>query len=398
MAARQESAQSGFVHLILATVAITICFMVWGAISPLAPTFRDLYGLSSVQVGLLVAVPVLLGSIARVPLGLLADRYGGRTVFTVLLVTLVVPTGLAGFADSFAELLALSFFLGLAGASFAVGVPFVSHWFPPERQGFALGVYGIGTVGTALAGFMAPRVADAYGWRWVFWSLVPLLVVMALVFWALARDAPTSMPRRQIPLAEQFAVFRARPVAWILALFHFVCFGGFVAISMYLPTLLVSEYGLSSTEAATRAASFILVATLARPVGGYLADRWGGSPLLNVVFLIVAFFAIILAFEPGLPVVTVVFLGMGLALGLGGGAVFELVPELFPQHVGTVGGLVATAGGLGGFFPPILMSIVYDQTGSYAIAYMLLSEFALACLLVNVLVLQRGWSLLQAGD
>lgn len=395
--ARQES-QSGFIHLTLATVAFAVCFIVWGLISPLAPTFRDLYQLSSTQVGLLVAVPVLLGSVARLPLGLLADRYGGRLVFSVLLLALVVPAGLAGGTNSFAGLLGVSFFLGIAGASFAVGVPFVSRWFPPERQGFALGVYGMGNIGTAIAGFMAPRVADGLGWRWTFWLLVPLLIVMALVFWTLARDAPSSAPPRNVSLAERFVVFRQRPVAWVLALFYFVTFGGFVAISVYLPTLLVDEFDLSSTDAATRAAVFVLVATLTRPVGGYLADRWGGSPLLNAVFLVVAAFAIVLAFEPRLIIITVAFLGIGMMLGLGSGAVFKLVPGLFPQQAGIVTGLVGTAGGLGGFFPPLLMGSVYDQTGSYAIGYMLLSEFALACLIVNLLVLQRGASLLHAED
>src|SRR5690606_5727590 len=137
-----------------------VCFMVWGLIAPLAPTFRDLYGLSSTQVGFLVAVPVLLGSVARLPLGMLTDRYGGRLVFTVLMVSLIAPAFVAGFMDSYGGLLAVSFFLGLAGASFAVGVPFVSRWFPPQRQGFALGVYGVGNIGTAVASFMAPRVAD----------------------------------------------------------------------------------------------------------------------------------------------------------------------------------------------------------------------------------------------
>ena len=392
----EGKSQGGLAALILSTTMFAVCFMVWGLIAPLAPRFRDLYDLSSTQVGLLVAVPVLLGSIARLPLGLLTDRYGGRLVFTVLLTSLIAPAFVAGLTDSYTGLLAVSFFLGVAGASFAVGVPFVSRWYPPERQGFALGIYGMGNIGTAIASFAAPRLADEFGWRWAFWIFVPILAVSALAFWSLARNAPSLGPPQSLPLSQRFAVFRERPISWVLALFYFVTFGGFVAIAVYLPTLLVDQYDLSTTDAATRAAGFVVVATLARPAGGILADRWGGSPVLNAVFLVVALFAIVLAFEPGLITITVAFLGIGLMLGVGNGAVFKLVPEYFPGQAGIVTGLVGAAGGLGGFFPPLLMGVVYDTTSSYAIGYMLLSEFALVCLIINLLVLQRRASMLRS--
>jgi NNP family nitrate/nitrite transporter-like MFS transporter len=387
--------------LILATLAFAVSFMVWGLIAPLAPTFRDLYGLSATQVGFLVAVPVVLGSLARFPLGIVADRYGGRIVFTALLLGLILPVIVAALTDSFVSLVAVSFFLGLGGASFAVGVPFVSRWFPPERQGFALGVYGMGNIGVAISGFVAPRLADAESWRWAFWLQVPLLVATALAFWLLGRNAPGPAPQ-PLSVSARLAVFREQPLTWVLALFYFVTFGGFVAISVYLPTLLTDEYDLTKTDASTRAAIFVVLATLARPVGGILADRIGGTPILNWTFLVVAAFAIVLAFEPGIWVITVAFLAIGAMLGLGNGAVFKLVPEYFPRQAGTVTGLVGAAGGLGGFFPPLLMGVVQDATGSYAIGYMLLSEFALICLIVNVLVLQRGAELLttprEAGD
>lgn len=381
-------------NLVLATVAFALCFAVWSLLAPLAPLFQKLYRLSATEVGLLVAVPVVLGSLARLPLGLLADRYGGRLVFTVLMLALLGPVGLAGLTGSYTTLLGVSFFLGVAGASFAVGVPFVSRWFPPERQGIALGIYGMGNIGTALSNFIAPRLADALGWQAVFWLFLPALLALALVYWLVGRDAPAPPAPRQ-PLTARFAVFRRRPVSWVLALFYFVTFGGFVAISIYLPILLVSQYGLTRTDAAARAAGFVILATLARPLGGYLADRWGGPPLLNTVFLVVAGLAIVLAFEPGILGITIAFLGIALFLGLGNGAVFKLVAEFFPREAGTVTGLVGAAGGLGGFFPPLLLGVVRDATGSYAISFMLLSEFALLCLIVNVLVLQRRAELLE---
>lgn len=382
--------------LALATLAFTLCFAVWGLIAPLAPLFRELYRLSGTEVGLLVAVPVLLGSLARIPLGLLTDRFGGRLVFSVLLLALVVPTALAGLTSSFGALLAVSFLLGIAGASFAVGVPFVARWFPPERQGFALGVYGMGNVGTAIASSLAPRLAADYGWPTVFWGFVPVLVILAAVFWLLARDAPGERPRGS--LTERLAIFRRAPVAWVLALFYFVTFGGFVAISVYLPTLLVDAYRLDRADAGLRTAGFVALATLARPLGGVLADRWGGTPILNTVFLVVAAFAIVLAFGPGMPIITVAFLGIAFLLGLGNGAVFKLVAEHFPRETGVVTGLVGAAGGLGGFFPPLVMGAVRDATGNYAIGFMLLSEFALVCLIVNLLALQRRAVVLMPGE
>jgi NNP family nitrate/nitrite transporter-like MFS transporter len=381
----------------LATLAFAISFAVWGLIAPLAPQFRALYDLSATEVGLLVAVPVVLGSLARIPLGLLADRYGGRLTFTGLLVVLLVPTALAGLAASYGTLLAVSFFLGLAGASFAVGVPFVARWFPPAQQGLALGIYGMGNVGTAIASFAAPRLAAGGGWPLAFWVWLPVLAAMGVLFGLAGRDAPGFRGQSQ-PLGERVAVLRRRPMVWLLCLFYFVTFGGFVAIGVYLPTLLVSEYGLTPTDAGGRAAGFVAVATLARPLGGLLADRWGGPPVLNAVFLVVAALAVVLAFGPGMVIITVAFLGIAAMLGLGNGAVFKLVAEHFPRETGTVTGLVGAAGGLGGFFPPLVMGLVRDVTGAYAIGFMLLSEFALVCFTINVLALQRRADVLVPGD
>lgn len=383
--------------LALATGALALGFAVWTLLSPLAPTFRDLYALSATEVGLLVAVPVILGSLARIPLGLLTDRFGGRLVFSVMLLLLVIPVALAGLADSYGSLLAVGVLLGLGGALFAVGVPFVAGWFPPERRGFALGLYGMGNVGTAVSALVAPRVAEAAGMPWAFWLWIPLLVAMAALFWLAGRNAPGFQPL-VTPVGQRFAVFRSEPLSWVLALFYFVTFGGFVAIGAYLPTLLVSEFGLERADAAARTSGFVVLATLARPLGGFLADRLGGAPVLNVAFGVVAAFAIVLAFNPGMVAITAAFLGSAWTLGLGNGAVFQLVAERFPRQAGVVTGLVGAAGGLGGFFPPLLMGFVRDVTGTYAIGWMLLSEFALVCLLVNVLVLQQRARLLLPRD
>jgi len=373
--------------LVLGTLAFTLCFSVWGLIAPLAPLFRESYGLSATQVGLLVAVPVILGSLLRIPAGLLTDRFGARLVFPVLIASLVVPLALAALSRSYGGLLAAGFLLGISGASFAVGIPFVAAWFPPERQGFALGIYGMGNIGTAVAAIVAPRLAAGPGWPYAFWVFVPLTVGFALVFWLVARESPRFAPRAG-RLVDRTRVLVERPVAWVLVLFYFVTFGGFVAMGNFLPALLVGSYALTPADAGARTAGFVLGATLARPLGGWIADRWGGTRTLNLVFVLEALFAIVLAFEPGMVGITIGFLGSALALGIGNGAVFKLVAELFPKETGTLAGVVGAAGGLGGFFPPIVLGIVRDLTGSYAIAFMLLSEFSLACLIVNLLALQ----------
>lgn len=377
---------SAWVALVLATFSMVVGFAVWSLLAPLAPLFRQQWGLSATETGVLVAVPVILGSLVRIPLGIVTDRFGGRLVFTVFLFFLVVPLLLAGLAPSYGVLLGVAFVLGIAGAVFAIGVPFVARWFPPARQGMALGIYGMGNIGTAVAALVAPSIAGSFGWPFAFWLFVPVVLVMGALVYLFARDAPgvrpvVSLSARLVPLRQ--------PTAWVLSLFYFLTFGGFVAISVYLPTFLVDAFGLERGDAASRAAGFVVLATLARPIGGTLADRWGGAAVLNATFIVVGLLPIILAFQPGIALITVSFLGMAAALGLGNGAVFKLVAEAFPRETGTVTGLVGAAGGLGGFFPPILMGLVRDATGAYSIGFMLLSEIALGCLIVNLLVMQR---------
>ncbi|MCL5960192.1 MAG: MFS transporter [Chloroflexi bacterium] len=374
------------VALALATVAFTLCFAVWGLIAPLAPQFKEMYDLSSTEAGILVAVPVLLGSLARIPVGLLTDRYSARIVFTALLLFLLIPTLLIGFANSYPLLLFWGFWLGTAGSTFAIGVPYVAQWFPPAQQGFALGIYGMGNIGTALSSFLAPMVSTAYSWPTVFWLFLPALLLMAVIFALFGREA--APPAQLEPIGTRLKAL-TRPLVWILTLFYCITFGGFVALSIYLPTFLVDTFGLMKADAGARTAGFVIVATLTRPVGGLLSDRWGGGRVLTWIFVVIAALAVVLAFGPEMRLATVAFLGIAASLGLGNGAVFKLVSQYYPTEVGTVTGLVGAGGGIGGFFPPIVMGFVRDATGSFAIGFMLLSEFALAALILNLSVIQR---------
>ncbi len=369
--------------LALATVAFTACFYAWSLLGPLGPDLQDRLGLSDLQLSAAVAVPVLLGSLARVPMGMLTDRYGARLVFGALMAwTLVSLIALAIWHDSFPVVIVLGFLLGFGGASFAVGVPFVSRWYPPERQGFALGIYGMGTGGTVLAGLTAPAIADAWGMAAPFLVAAGLLAVVAAWFVASARNPPTPRPHAASALAP-LAVFRTSGRAWALTLFYFLMFGGFVAMFLYLPKLLTGVYDLSKADAGARAAGFALLAVLARPVGGTLSDRVGADRVLRWSFVATAVLAVALAatYEHIAPL-TVLCLSLAVAFGLGAGAVFKLVAAWFPQEVGAVTGVVGAAGGLGGFFPPLVMAAVKSATGGYGLGFLLLAAVAGVCLAV----------------
>jgi NNP family nitrate/nitrite transporter-like MFS transporter len=318
----------------------------------------------------------------RIPLGWLTDRLGGRTVFTSLLAFTPLPLiALAIWHDSLGVLLVFGFLLGFAGASFAVGVPFVNGWYAAERQGFALGIYGMGMGGTTVAGLTAPRIADRWGLSAPFWVAAVVTIAMAVVFALLARDAapPGSGPRAGMFAA--LAVFRSSGRAWALTLFYFLAFGGFVAMFLYLPKLLTGVFDLSKSDAGARAAGFALLAVVARPTGGWLSDRVAARQVLTASFTTVAVLALVLAatYESIVPL-TICCLVMAVALGLGTGAVFKLVPEWFPDRVGAVTGVVGAAGGLGGFFPPLVMGAVKSATGGYGVGFVLMALVALICL------------------
>lgn len=360
-------------HLALGTISFGICFAAWGLMSAFAPAFRKALHLSSTQTALLVAVPVLLGSLARLPVGMLADRLGGRLVFATLMLVSAVPVALVPFANSYQQLIVTGFFLGLAGASFAVGVGYVSRWFAMERQGSALGVYGLGNIGQSAAVFLGPVLAAVIGQQKVFWGVAAALAAWAIVFALAARNAPsTSRPKSG---REMVSVLAHAPLSWALAAFYFLTFGGFVAFSIYLPTLLRDQFGLSAADAGFRAAGFVVLATVMRPVGGWLSDRIGGARVLGAVFVGIGLFSLLLAWPQILPF-TVGALGCSTLLGLGNGAVFQLVPRFFPVERATVTGLVGAMGGLGGFFPPLLLGAFRDRIGAVWPGFLLLSATA----------------------
>jgi nitrate/nitrite transporter NarK len=366
--------------LALGTISFTLSFAAWGLVGGLASVFTELYSLTASETAFLVAVPVLLGSLARLPMGMLTDRYGGRAMFTLLLVLSALACWLVPQTTSYRSLVAAAFFIGLAGSSFAIGVAFVSRWTPADRQGTALGLYGLGTAGQSVAVFGGPLIAGWMGWEATFRGMGLLLLIWAAVFVALARNS--SRTTAATTVSAMVRVLRHEPTAWLLGGFYFLTFGGFVAFSIYLPTLLRTQFSLSPADAGFRAAGFVVLATAMRPVGGWLADRIGGAQVMSWVLGGVALFALLMSWPAMMPF-TVGALGCAVLMGLGNGAVFKLVPERFPTQTGTVTGLVGALGGLGGFFPPLLLGAFRDTIGVLWPGFALLSATALALRAAN---------------
>ena len=370
----------------LATLGFALNFWAWALLSPLGPRLRDSLNLTSFQQALIVAVPVVVGSLGRIPVGALTDRYGGRIMFPVVSLTTIVPVlflGLAGHS-SLGALLVGGFFLGIAGTAFAVGVPFVNAWFPPERRGLAVGVFGAGMGGTAISALTTVKLVNAHGMATPFVITAIALGAYAVIAALLLRDAPgRTMPTES--LGKRLASTVRLPVTWRASVLYAVGFGGYVAFSVYLPTYLKNAYALTQSDASNKMAGFVLLAVVMRPVGGWLSDRVQPAHVLAGAFTVVAITAFIQSSTPGLsPAGTIAFLAMAAALGAASGAVFALVAQQAPANkVGSVTGVVGAAGGLGGFIPPLVMGSVYGHLGSYAAGLLALAVVAVIVLLLS---------------
>lgn len=384
---------SSSTQLALATVGFAVNFWAWALISPLGKTYGVEYSLSAVEQSVLVAVPVIVGSVGRIPVGALTDRLGARLMFPLVSALTTVPVLFVGLiADSYAALLVGGFLLGLGGTTFAVGVPFVNAWFAPERRGTALGIFGVGMGGTAVSSFTTVPLADAFGRSAPFVLVAVILAVFAVASWFLLRDAPGRTAGAAGGMwARTWSTLKI-PATLQLSWLYAVGFGGFVAFSVYLPTFLANAYDLSAADAAARTAGFVVLAVVMRPIGGMLSDRLGPVNVSLWCFSAVTLLAAVVAFRPGLvPVGTLAFLGLAAALGASSGATFALVAKVAPgDKVGAVTGVVGAAGGLGGFVPPLVMGAVYQFDGHYGVGFALLAATGLATLLFTLGPVRRG--------
>ncbi|WP_349897846.1 MFS transporter [Parafrigoribacterium soli] len=380
--------------LALATAGFAVNFWAWALLSPLGPLFRatgTLGKLSEADVALLVAVPVIVGSLGRIPVGALTDRFGGRVMFSIVSAVTIIPVlfiGLLGL-NSYGALLVGGFFLGIGGTTFAVGVPFVNAWFPPERRGLAVGIFGAGMGGTAVSALTTVSLYKNVDTRAPFIITAVALAIFSIVAWLVLRDAPGRTAPKGTMVGRVIANARL-PISWQACILYAVSFGGYVAFSVYLPSYLKVAYSLDPGDASAKMAGFVVVAVIMRPVGGWLSDRFGAIPVLATGQAIVIIGSAIAASTPLLQYIgTLAFLGMAAALGAGSGATFALVARVTdPARVGGVTGLVGAAGGLGGFVPPLIMGDIYGRTNSYAIGLLLLSAAAVATLVMTLTVVR----------
>jgi len=380
-------------QLALQTTSLVVGFMVWVLISSLIPNIKEDIPLSDSEVAIVTAIPVILGSLLRIMLGYWTNRFGARILFFISLIILLFPVFFLSFANSPFDLMVGGLLLGIAGALFSIGVTSLPKYFPKEKHGLVNGIYGIGNVGTAITAFSAPVLASMIGWE----NTVRLFIFPLLVFALLnLLFGDRHEHKDHTSLVEQVkGVYRDEKL-WFLSLFYFITFGSFVAFTVYLPNFLVSNFQLTPVDAGIRTAGFITLATFIRPVGGWLSDRFNPFTILLFVFGGLTFAGVLLSFTLSITLYTIGCLIVAICAGIGNGAIFKLVPYYFSKQAGIVNGVVSAMGGLGGFFPPIVLSIVFNTTGHYAIGFMALSEFALASFVIVVWMYYQGKLNLEA--
>lgn len=377
--AQKTELRGGLAQVILATLASTVGFWAWMSIAPLQNIYATEMGLGQAEISLMLATPVLVGSLGRIVVGAMTDRLGGRKMFTLVLlaaVPAVLLVALAGAIGNFPLLLVAGFLLGIAGTIFAVGVPFSSAWFPPTQRGLANGIFGMGMIGTAVSAFATPRLAASIGYLPTHLLIAGVMVVMAIVVWFAMKESPVWKSSSQALIPKVTGALKL-PITWQMSFLYAIVFGGFVAFSTYLPKYLTTIYpdDVDPIGAGTRTALFAAAAVVARPIGGVLADRLGPKVVSLVSLAGIVASAYVVGQQPPEGILTgVTFQLMAAAMGLGMGAVFAWVgPSTPPDKVGAVTGVVAAAGGLGGYFPPLVMGWTYHaDTNSYALGLWLL--------------------------
>ncbi|MBU8682162.1 putative nitrate transporter NarT [Bacillus licheniformis] len=369
------------IQLPLQSFSLVAGFMVWVLISSLMPHIKQDIALTDSEISLVTAIPVILGSLLRIPLGYYTNRFGARITFMISFLLLLFPVFWISTADSLFDLILGGFFLGIGGAVFSIGVTSLPKYYPKEKHGFVNGIYGAGNVGTAITTFAAPVVAKTAGWENTVRMYIVLVAVFALLNFILGDPKERKVT---VSVKEQMKAVYRNQTLWFLSLFYFITFGSFVAFTIYLPNFLVNHFGLDPVDSGLRTAGFIAVATFLRPVGGWLADKFNPLKLLMYVFAGCTLSGILLAFSPSLGLYGFGVLTVAVCAGLGNGIIFKLVPLYFSNQAGIVNGIVSAMGGLGGFFPPLILSSVFQVTGHYAIGFMALSEAALASFVIVV--------------
>jgi NNP family nitrate/nitrite transporter-like MFS transporter len=410
----QQAAPGAERALWLSTIAFTVCFAVWTIFAIIGVRIQQDLGLNETQFGLLIGTPILTGSLSRVFLGIWADQYGGRIVYVLTMLSAAVATFLLSYATSYPWMLVAALGVGLAGGSFAVGIAYVSKWFPPQKQGTALGIFGVGNIGAAVTKFVAPFVLVAFGWQTVAVVWASVLAVMAIIFWFTTDDDPEIKARRARGEKPRSVMMQLEPLrhqqVWRFSLYYFFVFGAFVALALWLPRYYVGAYGLELKTAGILAACYALPGSIFRALGGWLSDKVGARRVMYWTFFasIVCTFILSypatdyvvsgiqgpIAFNIAIPlwffVMTTIVLGFFMSLGKA--AVYKHIPVYYPDNVGSVGGIVGLIGGLGGFVLPITFGVMNDLIGVWTSCFMLLTvitTIALIWMHVSIGIMDR---------
>ncbi|MEO3427372.1 nitrate/nitrite transporter [Pelagibius sp. CAU 1746] len=378
----------------ISTFAFTVCFAVWTIFSIIGVKIKQDLGLSDTEFGILVATPILTGSLSRIFLGIWTDQYGGRIVYSAVMALTAVAVWLLSTVSTYEMFLVAALGVGLAGGSFAVGIAYVSRWYEKERQGTALGIFGMGNVGAAVTNFGAPFLLVALGWQQTAQVYAVILLITAVLFYLTTRDDPATAQRKARGEKPKSAFMQLSPLAklqvWRFSLYYFFVFGAFVALALWLPRYYVGVYGLDIKTAGMLAAAYALPGSVFRALGGYLSDRYGARRVMYWTFVASVAICFFLSYPAtdyvvqgiegpiafnitiGLPVFVVLTVALGFFMSLGKAAVYKHIPVYYPDNVGSVGGLVGMIGGLGGFILPICFGVMNDVIGVWTSSFMLL--------------------------
>ena len=373
--------KKGVSQLTLQTLSLVAGFMAWSIISPLMPFISQDVDISPGQISVILAIPVILGSVLRVPFGYLTNIVGAKWVFFWSFIVLLLPIFLLGQAQSPGMLMLSGFFLGIGGAFFSVGVTSVPKYFSKDKVGLANGIYGVGNIGTAVSSFCAPVLAGAIGWQNTVRSYLIILSIFAILMFFLGDK---NEPKVKIPLMAQVKDLSKNYKLYYLSLWYFITFGAFVAFGIFLPNFLVDHFSIDKVDAGIRSGIFIALATFLRPVGGVIGDKFNAVQALIIDFVIMIIGALILSLSSHIVLFTIGCLAISICAGIGNGLIFKLVPSYFSKEAGSANGIVSMMGGLGGFFPPLVITFVTSITGSSHLAFFFLAIFCVIALITMI--------------
>lgn len=389
MSTTTKTSNKAYSVLIVSTLAFTVCFMVWMMFGVIGIPIKKALNLNATQFGLLTATPILTGSLVRVPLGIWTDRYGGRIVMFILMLSTVIPIWMMAYATEYWHFLTIGLFVGLAGGSFSVGTPYVARWFPKNRQGFAMGVYGAGNSGAAVNKFVAPALVVAFGWAMVPQVYAAVMLGMAILFWMFSASDPSHLVSSNISFKDQLKALKD-PKVLRYCQYYSIVFGGYVGLSLWMVQYYVGEFGLEIRTAALLAACFSLPGGVLRAIGGWLSDKYGAHQVTWWVMWVSWVCLFLLSYPQtdftiqtingpqtyhiGLNIYafTTLMAILGVAWAFGKASVFKYIGDDYPDNIGTISGIVGLAGGLGGFILPIMFGAILDITGVRSSAFMLM--------------------------